>query len=264
MWRRIRFVAHKPQRRLVGSQRPAVSGPRVAARFPFARRRPPTAGFTLVEVLIALALVSTIATMVYGSYAAACRSLDLYGDRLACTERACLVLRLLSRQVRCAYAPPARTVSTSPSRLERRPTVFHGDSRAAGGTILSFVTTGGPGDGPEGATALARIRYRYEPASETLSICQDPYRNETDARESSESWRPILHGVRRMELQFLDGGQWHAEWTGSDSERLPQAVRIALTVVDEDSRPHKFGTTATIVCRKRLHRASPAAGVQEP
>jgi type II secretion system protein J len=257
-------VAHKAERRLVGSQCSAVSGPPAVAHFPPATRRPPAAGFTLVEVLIALTLVSTIATMVYGSYATACRSVDVYGSRLVCTERACLVLRLLSRQIRCAYAPPARTISTSPSLQEGRASVFRGDSRAAGGTILSFVTTGRPGDGPEGATALARIRYRHEPANETLSICRDPYRNETNTQEDSESWQPILRGVRRMDLQFLDGGQWHAAWTDGNSERLPQAVRIALTVVDEDSRPHVFGTTAMIVCRKRLPGRSPAAGVQKP
>ncbi len=57
---------------------------------------------------MALALVGTIVTMVYGSYAAASRSVDLYSSRLACSDRTCLVLRLLARQLRCLYLPVGR------------------------------------------------------------------------------------------------------------------------------------------------------------
>ncbi|MDI9433013.1 MAG: type II secretion system protein, partial [Planctomycetes bacterium] len=60
-------------------------------------------GFTLIEMLVALAMIATIVSMVYGSYAATSRSMEMYDSRLTCAQRTQLVLRLMERQLRCAY-----------------------------------------------------------------------------------------------------------------------------------------------------------------
>ena len=231
-------------------------------------------GFTLVEMLVALAITSTIATIVYGSYAAASRSLDLYGSRMACCERTSLVMRLMARQIRCAWAPPSATGSAPSSQENSVPstpsapagaipqsTTFHAASRDTDGTILSFVTTGGLGASLDKPTPLSHIMYRYDPANGILGICCVPYVNGTDALASSERWQPILSGVRRVGLQFYDGQRWRTEWDGSDSMMLPQAVRIAFTIVDNKDRSHEFQTTVPIGCRNAPQRqqvASPA------
>jgi type II secretion system protein J len=209
-------------------------------------------GFTLVEMLVALALVSTIATMVYGSYAAVSRSLDLYDSRTACYERTSLVLRLMSRQIRCAYVPPlpARPAPSSPqnSVSPALPAAFRADSRDAGGTILSFVTTAGLATGPDAPMGLARLMYRYDPSVGTLSICWEPYRYAAGDSQEPGPWRPILSGVTRVDLQCYDGHQWQATWNG-ESEKLPQAVKIGVTILDEKDRAHEFETTAPIASR---------------
>jgi Tfp pilus assembly protein PilW len=203
-------------------------------------------------MLVALALVSTIATMVYGSYAAVSRSLDLYGSRAACYERTCLVLRLMARQIRCAYVPPS-PASPTPSAPQNNtspalPPAFRADSRAAGGTILSFITTAGLATGPDIPMGVARAMYRFDPLNGTLSICCEPYRYAADDGQESRPWRPILSGVTRVDLQCHDGRQWQDAWTG-ENQRLPQAVKIAVTVTDEKGRAHEFETAAPIGSR---------------
>jgi general secretion pathway protein J len=193
-----------------------------------AKARQPTTGFTLLEMLVALALVSTITAMVYGSFAATGRSLDLYGRRMACGDRTLLVLRLLSRQLRCAYLPTA--AATEPF--------------AAGGQTLSFITTAGVNTASSQPAALSRIVYRYDPGAGTLSICGVPCVYGASPAQDPGNWRPLLSGVRSMDFQFYDGRQWQSGW--SDIKTLPAAVQIALTVIDERERPHEFTTMVPI------------------
>ena len=217
--------------------------------------RPGQQGFTLIEMLVALALVSTIVTMVYGSFTAASRSMDLYSRRMACCERTCLVLRLMARQLRCAYLPSSerQPMPTSPQNGAPSASVPATAPQIkpleASGGILSFVTTVGVGTGSAGSMALSRVMYRYDPSAGTLSISCEPCVYGGGRPQDSQSWRPILGGVQSVDMQFYDGRQWRSGWTGGESRALPQSVRIAITVVDERNHPHEFKTMTPIGCR---------------
>lgn len=254
-------MAHKAGIQAIGIMLPAGS-----RRLPAAPG--PTAAFTLIEMLVALALVGTIATIVYGSYSAACRSVQACDHRQACSERTCLVLRLLARQIRCAYAPPTTTPSTTPTpqdhTLLTQPAVFRADPSAAGGTILNFITTGGPSHGLGTPTTPARTTYRYDSSSGTLSISCEPYLYRADRPQEFHTWRPALTGVRKVDLQFYDGRQWQSLWTGDKSGTLPRAVKIALTVLDDDGRSREFRTAVPILCRSGASRRISINGGQEP
>lgn len=217
-------------------------------------------------MLVALALVSTIATMVYGSYTAVSRSLDLYGRRAACSERTCLVLRLMARQVRCAYlpsSPAGATPAPQGSSLSVLPPIFRADAHDAGGTILSFITTVGLAAGLDAPGGMTRVMYRYDPAAGTLALCWEPYRFAADDAQEPGPWRTILSGVTGVDLQCYDGRQWQVAWDG-ESQKLPRAVRISVTVVDERGHPHEFETTAPIGSRMTLPKQTVSMGVTKP
>lgn len=250
-------MTRKARKQVVGSRLSVVKRPQPVALSPTTDYRLPTTAFTLVEMLVALALVSTIMMMVYGSYAAASRCLDRYASRMASSERASLVLRLMARQIRCAYAPAAPSTSTQPAPLtppRAAPALFRAD-----GTTLSFSTTGGPGR----SNALSRVRYRYDSLSETLSIGCQPYAHGAETQSNSGYEQPILRDVRRVDLQFYDGRQWRPTWEGADSAGLPRAVKIVLTLVDEKSRLHKYGTTVPIVCQKAAPTRESPTGIAQ-
>lgn len=252
---------------VISSRLSVVSFRPTVVRLPPTAYRLPATGFTLVEMLVALALVSTIATMVYGSYAAVSRSLDLYGSRAACYERTCLVLRLMTRQIRCAYVSPFPAGPTpSPpqnSALPAPPAVFRADSRDVGGTILSFITTAGLSTGPDTPMGVARVMYRYDSSNGTLSVCCGPYSHGAGDAQEPGPWRPILSGVTRVDLQCYDGRQWQVAWTG-ENQRLPLAVKIALTVLDEKDRAHEFETTAPIGSRIASPKQRVSTGATKP
>jgi len=220
-----------------------------------------SAGFTLIELLVALTIIAMILAMVYGSYAATARSIDISGDRMACIERGCLALRLMARQLRCAYAPtphatasdPGKTVAnidslaSAPTSFKTSDGLFQCDPHDSRGRILSFVTTGGSGGGPNAPRGLTGVTYRYDEAAATLFVCRrDATDSSRDLQELGQE-QPLLRDVTGIALKFHDGRQWQDTWDFKRNHGLPRAVKIEITLADQMGRPHQLGTTVSIV-----------------
>jgi prepilin-type N-terminal cleavage/methylation domain-containing protein len=221
-------------------------------------------GFTLIEMLIALAMMAMIVSMVYGSYAATTESVQAYDNRLTYSERATLVLRLMARQLRCAYAPtadPNRSMSTVAGngaeppvesvrpdqvRSERLRPVFQGDAQHPHGQLLSFATTMGLSAGLDGPRGLSQVRYRLDAITRTLWVDCGPRMDRLSHADFAQRGRPILDHVVAVDLAFHDGQRWLPKWSGTKSRALPHAVRIDLNLLDEEGRSYHFGTTVRI------------------
>jgi len=221
-------------------------------------------GFTLMEILVALTIIVAILAMVYGSFAATTRSIDASRARMARTERACFALRLMTRQIRCAYAPDTSSAPRSGSKgtgtqvglgsvtvagealARKRPTGFRGDARDPRGEILSFVTSSGLGAGPDAPRALVRVSYRYDRLSSTLFIHRQDPADLSDGSPSLGRSDSLLNDVTGIELKFHDGRLWQPAWDTTQKRELPRAVKMGITVSDEAGRPHTLGTTIRI------------------
>ncbi len=246
------------------------------------RSEPRSSAFTLVELMIAMAIIATIMTMVYGSYAATSRSLSVYDGRMTCSERAQLVLRLMARQIRCAYMPPSQTDSAMappsladhdnapfrsvPQKDEPEPAsvLFQGNAHEPRGEILRFATTGGFSLGPDRLVGLSCIAYRYDKPAGVLSISCEPHVPGLRQSEGQSAWRPILNGVRSIDLEFHNGRQWRYEWDTRETRRLPQAVRIAVAVTDENGRVYRYETTVPVACRTAVQERLQITATAKP
>ena len=224
-------------------------------------------GFTLIEMLIAMAMMATIVSMVYGSYAATSQSMETYSSRLTYSERASQVLRLMTRQIRGAYArqtepntivssgdlshTPLQPLSPRPgqTQIDGALPIFSGGNRNPHGEILSFTTTTGLGSGLNGPRGLSQIRYRHDPITNTLWIDCRPYTDRLRRVGGTQGGRPILDRVTAVDIEFHDGRQWHQKWDNERQSELPRAVRIGLSLVDEKGRSYRFGTTVQVLSR---------------
>ncbi len=218
-------------------------------------------GFTLIEMLVALTIIVAILAMTYGSFAATTRSIDASGACLARVERACFALRLMTRQIRCAYAPRSPQTgadSNSGSMLQaagtspRAPaTVFRGGARDPRGEVLSFVTSSGLGTGPDAPRGLFRVTYLYDRASSTLSISRREQADSSAGRSNPRLSDVLLTNVAQVDLTFHDGKQWQQTWDAVQRHELPRAVKVEITVADEAGRPHSLGTIIPITQETR-------------
>jgi prepilin-type N-terminal cleavage/methylation domain-containing protein len=206
-------------------------------------------GFTLMEMLIASAIIALIMAMVYGSYAATTQSLQRYEIESTCRKRADLVLRLMTRQIRCAFAPVTEPNDTNSLNnghvlVVTPPPVFRGNGENPQGEFLTFLTTSGSSAGANMSQMLALTSYQYNPADASLSI-----RQSQRFAKLTDDWVRILNHVTDLKLEFCDGTRWRPTWDDrqSASMKLPRAVRVGMTVSDGHGGSYQAQATIPII-----------------
>lgn len=188
----------------------------------------PTAGFTLIEILIAVALLAVIGVLGY-------RGLDQI--RLASTvvlSEAETWQRLngifarlghdLNQALSSALAPTPYPTSTFWAQGELRQTAIAGNE-------FSFLRPAATGHG------VQRIAYRFErPMSSQATNTGVWQLLIWPGREATGEARSVvlLDGINQLEIAALDQqGQWWSQWPAGWQQTLPRALRVTLTLADQ-------------------------------
>jgi prepilin-type N-terminal cleavage/methylation domain-containing protein len=217
---------------------------------------PGKTGFTLVELLVALAIIVTIVTMVYGSYSATSKSAQLCNAEIAVLQQERKVLQQMAQQIRCSYAHadrvPADTAAPVSPKKEAMPentiNYFRGDLDEPSGEILHFVTTHGIFVGRQ-EDGLFDVVYKFDRSTATLSLSQTRYVGKVKDIAERKNYRPLAENVETVELAFFDGERWLPKWDFAQKRKLPYAVRISITCKDENGRQYCYGTVTNICCQ---------------
>lgn len=183
-------------------------------------------GFTLIEVLVALALTALVAMLAYGALSSAISAGDSTQEeaqRLQDLDRAFQLLQrdlgqVLKRPVQNGYG-------------EKQP-AFAG--AVAGDGLLEFTRAAWPNSRQQQRSDLQRVYYRWDG-----SVLWRDYWLHTDRGPGSEPVSVALsRDLKSIRLRFLDGaagsaavdsGQWRDSWLAQDSaDRLPAAVEVVV------------------------------------
>jgi len=210
-------------------------------------------GFTLVEILLTLALIASVLSMVFGSYVATSRSAEVYRDGMAICRQGRIALDQMARQTRCAYAGRAVDAVSGESDIRgktvaRQDSVsyFSGCMAGINGEILRFVATSGlthhEGGPPVG---LFEVAYRFDTRARTLFFSQGRFLGRMQ-KTGSGDWMPVAENVERLNLEFFDGRQWLRRWDFEDKKELPSAVRIEIRCTDQSNRRYDYSTVAHV------------------
>ncbi len=222
-------------------------------------------GFTLIEILVAAAIIVTIVSMVYGSYFATSKSAQVCKKRIALSQQGRELLGRMARQIRCSYVgsfkkstPPAVKGSLKKEvTLENAISYFNGSSGEMGGEILYFITTNSILE--QKSPGLFEVTYKFDKSSGTLFLCQDRFIDAPESVIEKKNWQPLAGNIESIELAFSDGRQWLNTWDFKEKKALPYAVKINLTFQDENQRQYSYGTTAYICCRKNQGKKTTSA-----
>jgi len=215
-------------------------------------------GFTLIEILVAAAIIVTIVSMVYGSYFATSKSARSCKSRIALSRQGRKVLGQMARQIRCSYVGSAKEYK-SPTRpvFQQRKKIpenaisyFNGNSGETGGEILHLVTTSEISEGQAPLDGLFETTYKFDKSSGTLFFSQKRFIGAPKSLVENRNWQPIARNIESVELAFFDGQQWLHTWDFKEKKSLPNAVRINITCEDENHRQYHYGTIAYVCCRK--------------
>ncbi|HXI60524.1 MAG TPA: prepilin-type N-terminal cleavage/methylation domain-containing protein [Polyangia bacterium] len=226
-----------------------------------ARRASAQAGFTLIEVTLAVAILAFITTIMFGSFSQAVsskRAIEASQDRMHTVR---IALLRMAREIEMAYQSGAE----SPVLPEPR-TRFVGTAR---GDVDELVFS---------SFAHQRLRSGLAESDTTLVTYygeRDPddrrvlnlMRRETRRLQAEDP--KIIPGesyilcpdVAKLKFSYYDfqRKEWGTEWSTMGANRmdyLPSHVRITLTVIDERGQEVTYSTDARIqVTEKVLYKA---------
>lgn len=193
-------------------------------------------GLTLIEIIVALAIMALMGSISAGTLSSSIGALDAMEEASGSTRTARIALRRITRALELAYLTPNRTA------VNTYQTVFVGKD-----------------EGDEDQLWFASLSHQRkirdsrecDQAEITLFTEEDPENSNTNVLYIRESPRidqypdqggrpmPIARGVTRFDLRYLDSqtGEWKDEWDTGGSEtpnRLPRAVQIVLELTSKD------------------------------
>lgn len=180
-------------------------------------------GFTLLELLVALAIFSVLSVLAYNgieSMISSKQHVEKEADRLAALQ---IAVTRLSRDLEQAVNRPVRNESG-----EEEPAFV---SRFSREEELELTRTGWANPAGRRRSSLQRVAYglnegkllRYSRPVLDQSSGQEPYS------------QTLLEQVDSLEARFLDhSGNWHDQWPPATprSRDLPRAVEITLELKD--------------------------------
>jgi general secretion pathway protein J len=208
-------------------------------------------GFTLIEIMLALALMAFLTSLIWGTFAQTAKvkkRIETAQDR---THTVRVALMRMSREIEMAFVSAAETIGTQDRR-----TMFSGTS----GTDFDQLRFSWFGhlrfraDQAEGDTAL--VSY-FTQTDLDDSRSTNLMRRETRRLESKDvklipgETYLLCPNVSRLKFAYYDYKQkdWRDDWdtTKADGQTyLPTQVRISLTVLDERNLPVTFTSIARL------------------
>lgn len=174
-------------------------------------------GFTLLELLIALAIVGALLAIAFGGLRVALAAWAQGEDRAEAHQHLRSIAVVLGRAVGAAYpyrasagqAPePVVLFRGTADRVElvtQAPPLPAPSPAAFTAVVIALETEDGPA-----LVVRQRVLPNREPFSEAVVVLRDP-------------------AIHRLELAYLDEqGAWQDQWDGEDDGTVPRAVRITL------------------------------------
>ncbi len=209
------------------------------------------AGFTLLEVMIAIGIMATILVILFGTYSAAVDRAARARDLLQVYHEARVLLQLMVNDLRSSYVTePPQQAQQALQQGKTEPITFLGEDRTQANNPadkLAFSTvlpTQRP-DVPD--TEMCRVTYSIEPVNEPLegralfrrvNCSLDP--------EDSDQDRLFLLTEVAYGLDFKyydDQGTEYLDWNSRQprgGKRMPARVKITLLLADQRGQLRPF------------------------
>lgn len=189
-----------------------------------AARRVGASGFTLIEVVMALAIFALMGGILYGAFSLSHSAVEKSEANATRSQKQRAIADLLGSYIRSAFpyheSPQDKTV------------YFAGESAG-----LTFVSAYSQGMGGRGMAKIAISSDEDDTGHIVLKLAESaPVRLGADGGQSYSL--ELLANVRELRLAYLDpqaeDEKWEDRWDGGERGRLPRALR--LSYLDENGK----------------------------
>jgi len=209
--------------------------------FPVPSPLSPEKGFTLLELILSITILSLVLVTIYGTLSMGSRTWEKGERDIEKIQRERVVMNLLAREIKSAFP-----YKVTPSELDTHKEFYAFDGKK---DSISFVSTV-PLKGEKGG--LSWLTFWVEDDEGLVVVERDALRTDIfKERESidKDEMEVLDQQVTAMRLEYYklksgktegEGeGEWEEKWDAEKEGRLPNAVRVELTFEeqgrDEDS-----------------------------
>lgn len=191
-------------------------------------------GFTLVEILLAVAVVVTIAALVFGSLSMTLKAIDATRANAASEQVVRTTMRLMAEELSMGVSLPVMPWLGVNAQQEGQPA-----------DTVAFLTTGQfRGTGSERDTEIVRIVYTRERDKLIRFVRRNLYGLTDDSLDQLE----LIGKVKGFNVRYHDdtNNLWVDEWDGRARSKPPAALLIELTLQEDNAEPRTFRHWVTI------------------
>ena len=191
--------------------------------------RPPVrrGGFTLLEILLALSVLSVILLLLLAAFTGAARVRETLSSRSRGFREIRLVLDRVGTDLMGAFATSAREESA----LSLREDQLSGMPAAT----LTFTAFQLP-DGDGGHPPAEIVKIRYFPRIGADGVTLELHREQSDlpfiGNKISSRESAVAEGLRGFRVEVHDGAAWVKEWPTGGRAKTALPKKAAVTLVD--------------------------------
>jgi len=208
--------------------------------------------FTLIEVLVALAILAILTTLIYGTFAQShnvSTRLEATSERYQAVRQ---IFQIMLDDLTAAYYHEPIGID-QPSN-----TVFIGNSSSATGSLstsqplLRFTTLGHhrwQPNSPETDLSLIEYQIKKDTESDLLTLIHREETNPLSTTEASTEEYELAEALKELSVRFFDGTDWSDSWDSTAKKGLPQAVEVKF-VLPIENEDRKFSLLARIPTAK--------------
>lgn len=181
-------------------------------------------GFTLIEVLVSLFILSIIFAILYGTFSTTHTTIRELEGRLEDNRTLRTALQIISKDLRAAYISGRDTK-----------TLFKGvnTSKDLAAPMLSF-TTYTPYQ-REGSLRVLRVEYLLKTGNKDGIHTLVRRVMEKDSQSVLDN-EELIEGMIEVELSYYDGKEWKEDWNSSISKSLPYGIKMTMSTINSISR----------------------------
>ncbi len=189
-------------------------------------------GFTLIEVILAVALSAVLLTVVYWTYFNIDRSINAATEGQDALETGRMLTEMIKRDIR----------GISPDRfsLKAKNGTVEGQSLGQ----MEFVTTAGFYTEP---LKLRRIGYELVVNDKGDKILVRKESTDlSDPLDNTATVFELSRIVRGFQVEFYNGTDWTQAWDSDVAGTLPKQVRVTFDISDTKGNDKKFAAEESI------------------
>jgi prepilin-type N-terminal cleavage/methylation domain-containing protein len=208
----------------------------------------PKAGFTLIEIMLAIAILAIILVMLAGSFHAVATSRVQAENNIAVDSTARAILGQMAKEIRGAVQ-----TAMIPSRV-----LLVGNAHFDGGRRVDSISVSTLNSGHRRALenfgAEDTVTYNVRPNSNHRGWFL-LLRDQSSSLLENTNWtkaiqRTVLAGnLLSLRIRYFDGNNWSDSWSSQSlppGRQLPNEVAIELTMATPSGRPLMLATMVSL------------------